>query len=321
MNSFPPDPPPRGSPLGFDEVIAVFVAFGSIGAILFWVISQRPAGSSFSILPAPLVTPSPTVSILPSVAPAPLPPGITPTPQAIAPAPVVPPLVAPLIVAPSPSVTASPIAPPTVSVTPAPSPGVSSFPDVPTTFWAGSFIGELTRRNILAGYPDGTFRPDQPVTRTEFAAMLQKAFGFENSSQALPFEDVPSSYWAAPTIANVVQSGFMRGYPDNQFRPDQQIPKEQAIVALATGLDLPIPANPRQVLSVYQDQDTLPQYAVDRAAAATQAGLVVNYPDREFITPKQITTRAEAAALIYQGLVKSQKASPLQSQYIVPSQP
>jgi S-layer homology domain len=316
MNSLPPDPPPRGSPLGFDEVIAIFVAFGSIGAILFWVLSQRPAGSSFSLLPAPLVASSPTASVLPSVVPAPSAPGIASAPQTIAPTPVAPPPVVPFIVAPSPSVAASP----TASAAPSASAAASSFPDVPTAFWASPFIRELTRRNIIEGYPDGTFRPDQPVTRTEFAVMLQKAFSFENSSQALAFNDVPSSYWAAPTIANVVQSGFMRGYPDNQFRPDQQIPKEQAIVALATGLRLPIPDNPQQVLSVYQDQDQLPQYAIDRAAAATQAGLVVNYPDRQFITPKQITTRAEAAASIYQALVRSQKASPLQSQYIVPSQ-
>src|SRR4028119_1064845 len=51
----------------------------------------------------------------------------------------------------------------------------TAFSDVSSSYWARDFIGELSRRDIIAGFPDGTFKPDAPVTRAQFAAMLRKA--------------------------------------------------------------------------------------------------------------------------------------------------
>jgi hypothetical protein len=283
--------PPR-QPLGSEDLIALFVAFTSIGAILFWALGQSLIPQSLTTRP-PLTrtAPAPTASLSPSPA----------NPILPVPAPL-------LIPFPQTSTTASP------SISPSPQ---VSFPDVPQNFWAASFITALAQRNIIEGYPDNTFRPEQPVTRAEFAAMVEKAFPSRSSTPTLNFADLPTNYWGRTVIGQAVQSGFMNGYPNNQFRPDQQISKEQAIVALNTGLKLPTPPSPQQFVSIYQDANAISPYAVPAIAAATRANLVVNHPDPQFLTPKLTTTRAAAAALVYQALVQRQQASPLQSRFIV----
>lgn len=285
--------PPR-QPLESDDLIALFVAFTSIGAILFWTLGQRSIPQFLTTRP-PLTrtAPAPTASLSPDPSPA--------NPILPVPAPL-------LIPSPQTSTTASPST--------SPSPQVS-FPDVPQNFWAASFITALAQRNIVEGYPDNTFRPAQPVSRAEFAAMLEKAFPSHSSPPALKFADLPPNYWGRTAIAQAVQSGFMNGYPNNQFQPDQKISKEQAIVALKTGLKLPTPPSPQQLVSIYQDANTISPYAIPAIAAATRANIVVNHPDPQFLTPQLTTTRAKAAALVYQALVQRQQASPLQSKFIV----
>ncbi|WP_413161077.1 S-layer homology domain-containing protein [Capilliphycus salinus ALCB114379] len=113
----------------------------------------------------------------------------------------------------------------------------------------------------------------------------------------------------------------MTGYPGEVFNPNLTVPRVQVLVALASGLDLKLPKNPEQVLQqTYQDAEQIPQWAVEKVAAATQAGLVVNYPETSTLNPNQPATRAEVSALIYQALVESDKAEPISSEYIVKPQ-
>jgi hypothetical protein len=98
--------------------------------------------------------------------------------------------------------------------------GLWHLTDVPDNFWARQFINGLdidglVQHKVISGYPNDEFRPEQPVTRAEFAAMLQAAFGENSESQTeLKFKDVSSDFWAASAIANTTASGFWSGYPD-----------------------------------------------------------------------------------------------------------
>ncbi|MBD2774011.1 fasciclin domain-containing protein [Iningainema tapete] len=201
----------------------------------------------------------------------------------------------------------------------------STFSDVDPNYWARPFIQALAEKNVITGFPDGTFRPNQPVERSEFAAMIQKAFNQTQVRQLSPggFRDVPADYWAASAIESAYETGFMTGYPDNLFQPNQQIPKVQAIVALVNGLRLTASNNVSDVVSTYYtDATAIPNYAIYEVAAATQGNIVVNYPDVRVLNPLVPLTRAEAAALLYQALVKQGQVQPLASnvlatQYIV----
>ncbi|MEA5568978.1 S-layer homology domain-containing protein [Anabaena sp. UHCC 0399] len=121
-----------------------------------------------------------------------------------------------------------------------PSP-VTTFSDVQSGYWAQPFIRGLAARNIVVGYPDGTFRPEQPVQRDEFAAIIRKAFDqppIRQIESGAVYKDIPANYWAVRPIEEAYQQGFMSGLPGGYFRPNQPVSKVEAIVALDKGLNL-----------------------------------------------------------------------------------
>jgi S-layer homology domain len=100
----------------------------------------------------------------------------------------------------------------------------------------------LAERNIVTGYPDDTFRPEQPVDRDEFAAILRQAFSQpaeRKIASGSVYNDVPQGYWAAPAIEEAYEMGFMKGSPNGEFRPNQSISRVEVLVSLAQNLNLP----------------------------------------------------------------------------------
>ncbi|WP_416671713.1 S-layer homology domain-containing protein [Egbenema bharatensis] len=248
----------------------------------------------------------------------------------------------------------------------------ASFPDT-EGHWAQPFIQPLAEQGIVTGYLDGTFRPENPVNRDEFAAVVRQAFSQETVREIASgevYQDVPADYWAAPAIEEAYEMGFMQGYPGGFFRPNQPVSRAEAIVALADNLDLepatelvaaaeperrqvahpfPFPlamtylleplvnvpraiatqigddpdpgvtaagADPDRPVSVivdeyYADADQIPQYAVDRIANATKAGMVVNHPDPQILNPNGETTRGSVAAFVHQAMVNQGRVEPL----------
>lgn len=197
----------------------------------------------------------------------------------------------------------------------------TTFADVNSNYWASPFIAELVRRNIIAGFPDNTFKPEQPVTRAQFASMISKAFQKAAERSASQFVDVPSNYWAANAIQDAYTKGFVAGYPGNRFEPNQNIPREQVLVSLANGLDYSVTADPANILNqYYSDANAIAQYARSPVAAATERAIVVNYPNVRFLNPTQTATRADVAAFIYQALTSAGQATAINSPYIVAAQ-
>ncbi|MGB3511957.1 MAG: S-layer homology domain-containing protein [Microcoleaceae cyanobacterium] len=196
-------------------------------------------------------------------------------------------------------------------------PGTIKFSDIPDGFWASGFIQPLAQRNVVALVENEKFEPDKPITRAEFATQIPKVFEDESTEKAVNYEDVESDSAAQPEIQTATKYGFLSGYPGNIFRPEQQMPRLQVLVALASGLNLKAPSNPDEVLSVYQDKDKIPDWAKKQIAAATVAGLVVNHPDVSILNPDKPATRAEVAAMFYQALVELKKVDRVSSEYIV----
>lgn len=317
-NSLPPDPQPSPrDPLGFDEFIGIFLAFSVIGGILFWSLGREGQGfnlGGFLATQTPPATPTPTPTATPTDPASPVAGTVVPSPPPTQPSPLVAPAPEPNVV-PVPFALRAPASP-----TPSPTPDAAEtvgFSDISANYWAYPFITALVQRDIISGFPDGTFRPDAPVTRAEYAAMLQKAFDKPPALAAVNYKDVASDFWASEAIQEVSRNGFLAGYPNNIFRPTQQIPRVQALVALANGLGIPRPTTPAQVLQTYQDAAQIPGYATGAVAAATQAGLAVSYPQSNTLEPNEKATRADAAAFIYQALVASGQAEKIPSQYLV----
>ncbi|MBE9050100.1 S-layer homology domain-containing protein [Nostocales cyanobacterium LEGE 11386] len=216
------------------------------------------------------------------------------------------------------SVTVGAVAP---FITAAPSLAQTTFYDVSSNYWAAQFIQQLSQRGVIAGFPDGSFRPEEPVTRAQFAAMVNKAFPKAPQRQAINFVDVPGNYWASNAIRQAYTIGFLSGYPGNRFEPNQNIPRQQVLVALANGLEYRPTANTETTLQYFSDRFNIADYARSPIAAAAERKIVVNYPNVQFLNPTATATRAQVAAFIYQALVSSNQASAINSPYIVALQP
>ncbi len=190
----------------------------------------------------------------------------------------------------------------------------TSFPDI-QGHWAQAYIEALAARDIIAGYPDGNYRPENLVTRAEFAAIINKAFAPTSERSSSDFVDVPINYWGYQGIQSAYRGGFLEGYPSRVFQPDQRIPRVQVLVSLATGLKLR--SKKMESLSYYSDAADIPEYATQAVAGATERQLVVNYPNLKQLNPNREATRAEVAAFVYQALVNASKANPITSTYVV----
>jgi hypothetical protein len=187
------------------------------------------------------------------------------------------------------------------------------FLDVSDSYWAKPFIERLVKEGVLSGYSDGTFKPEQPVTRAQFAVILKNAFAEDPVRKSRVFKDVPAKHWAATAIDKAYTTGFMSGYANNIFRPNDKITKSQTLVFLSNGLQLDPPTNVSKTLSVYRDANEIPETEQNGIAAATSKGLVVNYPKLTFLTPTDEMNRGEVAAAIYQALVSQGKLPALAS--------
>lgn len=181
--------------------------------------------------------------------------------------------------------------------------------------WAAAFVEALVNKGLISGFPDGTFSPESPITRAQYAAIIAKTFVLPPSNKISNFPDVKPDFWAASAILSAANMGFISGFPDGTFRPGQNLTKIQAIVSIVNGLKIS-GGNPN-VLTVYRDRAQIPSYASNAVAVATQKLLVVNYPDTQQLEPLQEITRSEVAALIYQALVATGQEKAISSPYIV----
>ncbi|MBS9390131.1 MAG: S-layer homology domain-containing protein [Dolichospermum sp. WA123] len=166
--------------------------------------------------------------------------------------------------------------------------------------WAKTSILAASERNFLKGYPDGTFRPDAPLTRAEFAAIIYTALPKQTSSRSpITFIDVPANHWGVNAITQAYQTNYLSGYPNRLFKPNQIITRVQALTALVSGLNYQITGDTISVLRKnYNDYGQIPSYAMTAIAAATQKGIIVNYPNIRQLQPNTNATRGEIAAFI-----------------------
>ncbi|WP_207706679.1 S-layer homology domain-containing protein [Flintibacter sp. KGMB00164] len=104
-----------------------------------------------------------------------------------------------------------------------------SFSDVPTDAWYAKAVNTLSSLGMLGGYPDGTFRPDAPITRAEFAA-IALAFAYDPASASCSYTDVNTSAWYYTYVAQATTYGWIGGYPDGSFRPNNSITRAEVAV-------------------------------------------------------------------------------------------
>lgn len=94
-------------------------------------------------------------------------------------------------------------------------------------------IKTLTASELLSGYEDGTFRPDNSITRAEFCAMVATALNLSSNGKPLPFSDTDHGAWYSDAVSAMASQGFLSGYGDGTFRPDNTITYEEMVTILS----------------------------------------------------------------------------------------
>jgi methionine-rich copper-binding protein CopC len=159
--------------------------------------------------------------------------------------------------------------------------------------WAEDVVLKLAARGIISGYPDGTFRPDNNVTRAEFAKMLVVALDLApDAAAAAGFADaaeIPA--WARGYVGAAVKAGLIKGYEDKTFRADRQITRAELAVMVARALK----AAEKAELG-FKDAADIPSWAAEGIAQAVAKGIIKGYEDNTF-RPANPATRAETAAM------------------------
>ncbi len=137
-------------------------------------------------------------------------------------------------------------------------------------------IERVVAKGFMKGYPDGTFRPNAPVSRAEFIVSLARSAGLDPmQSPAKMLEDLPTSNWAAPLVYAALAKGWVSGYPDGTFHPTANITREEsmAVVAQRMGFEIRGMAT-HTVLDKVAGSEDLSQWARTAAAACVQEGMV-----------------------------------------------
>lgn len=161
--------------------------------------------------------------------------------------------------------------------------------------WAQSYIEKLIGQEAVSGYPDGTFRPNQMVTRLEFMLMMNNAFNVSDTREVVHFYDVVNERdWFSHEIAKAVMAGYIGGYPDHTFRPNALVSRQEAasMVARMTELDTAVPYP-----LTFADKTSIPIWSRPAIAAMAAVGYLSGYPDGTF-RPFDGISRAEAAVII-----------------------
>lgn len=169
-----------------------------------------------------------------------------------------------------------------------------SFPDT-RNHWAEDYIQQLSGLNYLAGYPDGTFKPDRDMSKAEFITVLTLSLGVEaNDKTTLNYRDT-AKHWALPRINEAVRQGILVPAEDpDGLRPDDSIKRSQAAAMLVRALGKaadngPLPFNDRNEVekSMYRGH----------IKTAYDLGLIAGFPDGNF-EPFRNMTRAQVCTVI-----------------------
>jgi DMSO/TMAO reductase YedYZ molybdopterin-dependent catalytic subunit len=157
--------------------------------------------------------------------------------------------------------------------------------------WAENNIKRLFDLGVVTGRPDGTFKPNDNITRAEFAAILVRAFELEQQGDKV-FTDT-ATHWAREIISTAAYHGIVSGYDQNTFGPNDPITREQmaAMVVRAAQL-VPVREAP-----TFSDSASISPWAKETVAKVTASGIMSGYPDGTF-RPQGKATRAEAATVV-----------------------
>lgn len=184
-------------------------------------------------------------------------------------------------------------------------PGANQFTDLPDKHWAKLNMLDLVAKKILAGYTDGTIKPDAQITRAEMSVIIVKAVGLSPAATPnLKFKDNKDiGSWAAGYIQTAVDKGIIVGYEDNTFKPSNKLTREEMVVMIMKAYAY---QESKKTDIGFKDKKDVGSWSMGYVAISVELGFVKGYPDNSF-KPKKNVTRAEASAVIANCMKEAEK--------------
>lgn len=175
--------------------------------------------------------------------------------------------------------------------------------DVSVNHWAYNAVNEMSNKGILAGYPDGTFKPEKHVTRAEFAKILSITLNLKPIDSKVDFADVSDAHWAKNYI-NSVRDDMNHYYNDHDqiiFKPDDVASREEVTVAIVKAMKLGNSKYSSETINKFSDAKEIAEFNKNYIAIAVENGIVKGNADGTF-APKKPLTRAQVSQMMYNSI-------------------
>lgn len=157
-----------------------------------------------------------------------------------------------------------------------------------TDHWAEDTIQEWFDNGRISGYEDGSFKPENSITRAEFMTMVNSAYDFEEMAD-ISYADADSEEWYYAEIQKAVEAGYIVGDDENTVRPADEITRQEVAVVITRLNKL----EQNTDISVFADKDEIAEWAAGYAGAVLKAGYMIGDDNNNF-NPADDITRAEA---------------------------
>lgn len=158
--------------------------------------------------------------------------------------------------------------------------------------WAESQITKWIDKGFIHGYEDGSFKPNNTITRAEFFSLVNRSYGFIETA-SVSFKDVTSSNWAYAEVSKAVKAGYIKGYRDGTIGANKPISRQEVAVIISDLLDLSNEANTGEH---FMDSSVIASWAKNSVDATVAKGILQGY-DNNF-NPNKPITRAEAVVAL-----------------------
>lgn len=192
------------------------------------------------------------------------------------------------------------------------------FSDVPEDSWYYEDVDFMALHEYMNGFPDGTFRPQDLLTREQVAVIFARVWGADvSNNDVAPYDDVTPGRYSAGAIQWLKDTGLTTGTGNNKFSPKGTLTRQELATFTARFVKLYLEQHPdvklvpKNVVDGFNDMDKAADWAVESIEYCREQGLLYGFPDGDF-RPTDNTTRAQIAAVFHRMIIELQ---------IVPAEP
>lgn len=159
--------------------------------------------------------------------------------------------------------------------------------------WAASNISAWIDKGLIKGYDDGSFKPDNQITRAEFIALINRSFGFTETAD-ISFRDVSSDHWAHAEVAKAVKADYISGYADGTVGINKPISRQEVAVIVSRLLKLDATASK----ATFLDASQIASWSKDAINEVVASQIMNGYEADHSFKPEAPITRAEAVVTL-----------------------